>query len=94
MANLSLRGLDDETLVLLPALNFGFRAILNHQRGVSVNRRIIELLRKQMGTIQKHQCQQTHHDLDKLAGTWSDQDAKEFSETIAPFSEIDATLWQ
>ena len=86
MANLSIRGLDNETLEKLKHDA--------HTQGTSINRRIIELLQEQMGTVQKHQRQRIHHDLDKLAGTWSDQDAKEFSEAIVPFSEIDETLWQ
>ena len=86
MANLSLRGLDETT----------FEQLKNdaHQHGISVNRRIIELLQERMGTKhistgQNRQRQQSHHDLDSLAGTWSVQDVKDFQDATAAFSEID-----
>ncbi|UBF24490.1 type II toxin-antitoxin system ParD family antitoxin [Kovacikia minuta CCNUW1] len=37
---------------------------------------------------------QTYHDLDALAGTWSDAAAAEFLSAIADFSHVDKELWQ
>jgi len=35
----------------------------------------------------------TFHDLDELAGRWSEPEARAFSLAVAPFSQIDAALW-
>lgn len=35
-----------------------------------------------------------HHDLDALAGTWSDEEADEFRQTIADLERVDPSLWQ
>jgi hypothetical protein len=36
----------------------------------------------------------TYHDLDALAGTWSEDDAAAFLQTVASFEHVDLTLWQ
>jgi hypothetical protein len=36
----------------------------------------------------------TYHDLDHLAATWSDEQAKEFLEAIADLDQVDKELWQ
>jgi len=36
---------------------------------------------------------QRFHDLDALAGTWSDAEAAEFQRATDDFSRIDPTLW-
>jgi hypothetical protein len=35
-----------------------------------------------------------HHDLDHLAGTWSDEEADEFLRITADFEQVDEKLWQ
>ena len=35
-----------------------------------------------------------HHDLDELAGTWSDQEAAEFMDSVSEFGKIDRELWK
>jgi hypothetical protein len=80
MANLSLRGLDTQVLA----------GIKTHarRRKVSVNRAIIDILTKHFGSAER-----TFNDLDALAGTWSKAEAVEFENAIAPFGEVDRTLW-
>ena len=35
-----------------------------------------------------------HHDLDFLAGTWSEEDAAEFDNSTEAFRRVDEELWQ
>jgi hypothetical protein len=35
-----------------------------------------------------------HHDLDHLAGTWSEADEREFAEAVQGFAAIDEEMWQ
>jgi hypothetical protein len=80
MPNLSLRGLDDATLARIRALA--------RRRRVSVNRLIVETLRRQYGARDA-----TYDDLDALAGTWSKAQAQEFEAAVAPFAEVEPALW-
>jgi hypothetical protein len=80
MANLSLRGLDRSTLSRLKSNA--------RRRGVSVNRLIVETLQQQYSVGTK-----TFDDLDALAGTWTKAEADAFAAAVAPFAEIDASLW-
>ncbi len=34
-----------------------------------------------------------YHDLDHLAGTWSDEDYSEFQKKVADFEKLDKDLW-
>jgi hypothetical protein len=79
MANVLLRGLDAATLARLRADA--------RRRGISVNRLIVETLQSRDGAAQ------THDDLDALAGRWSKAEATSFDAAVAPFSEIDRSLW-
>jgi hypothetical protein len=36
----------------------------------------------------------TYHDLDSLAGTWSEADAEEFERATASFRQVDEELWR
>ena len=35
-----------------------------------------------------------HHDLDDLAGTWSEEEAAEFRRISDEFNRVDPTIWQ
>jgi hypothetical protein len=35
-----------------------------------------------------------HHDLDHLAGTWSDSDLASFNRAVRPFEAIDPDIWK
>jgi hypothetical protein len=43
--------------------------------------------------IQQSLSGQKFHDLDYLAGTWSEEDARNFQNNTATFETIDETLW-
>jgi len=57
------------------------------RRGVRPQELAEELLRQGLG------LGSVHHDLDSLAGTWSEADLEEFQATIKAFEEIDPKLW-
>ena len=80
MANLSLRNLDPETLARI--------RMSARRRGVSVNRLIVDTLRRQYRSGGEQL-----DDLDALAGSWSEAEAEAFAAATAPFAEIDGALW-
>lgn len=80
MANISLRGLDASTLSRIRTSA--------RRRKLSVNRLIVE-------TLHEHYAKgsQRFDDLDDLPGAWSRAEADAFEAAVAPFAEIDASLW-
>lgn len=59
---------------------------------VSVNSLILQIIERNLGVA--HQTKKTvFHDLDYLAGTWSDKDKKEFEANTKSFESIDKELW-
>ena len=64
----------------------------SRRRGVNLEEMVLTLIREGM------QAERTtlpeYHDLDALAGTWSDADANEFLRNTADFEKIDEALWQ
>ncbi len=60
----------------------------SRRRRVSPQALAEELLRQGLG-VEPH-----YHDLDALAGTWSEAKAEAFRKDIAPFEEVDETLWR
>jgi hypothetical protein len=80
MANLSLRGLDAATLARI-------RSSARRLK-VSVNRLIVETLRRQYAPAAR-----ARDAVDRLAGTWSKSEADEFDRVIAQFSGIDPEVW-
>lgn len=84
MANMSIRGLDDQVLARLKNQAA--------QEGSSLNSLALRLLQgsggaRQPGALEKFD------DLDALAGTWSDDEARDFERNTAAFAEVDAALW-
>jgi len=53
-----------------------------------------ELLNEALGPVTKETSTAPHHDLDALAGTWSDEEADSFLSTIADFDRVDEDLWK
>ena len=51
------------------------------------------LLRETLG-LEKKKRDTVYSDLDMLAGTWSEEDAVEFSQATAVFEKIDEDLWK
>lgn len=59
---------------------------------MSVNQFILVLLNNGLGLSNKP-AKIIHHDLDKLAGTWSKQESKQFLKSIKDFEKIDEDIW-
>ncbi|KAA3655694.1 MAG: antitoxin [Chloroflexi bacterium] len=65
-----------------------------NRRGVSVNRVVLALLREALGLSMKQEdSDETFHDLDHLAGTWTDEDAETFMKGVEDQRKIDEALW-
>ena len=63
----------------------------SRRRKKSLNQTVIELLGQATG-VGGHKA--TPNGLQKLAGTWSEQEFKEFEAALASTRKIDAELWQ
>jgi len=84
MKTLSLRGIDDE---LADALKKKAQ-----RTGTSINRTVLNLIRKSIG-LDKKKLTRVYHDLDELAGTWSENDEREFETKTQFFHKIDEEIW-
>ena len=63
------------------------------EKGSSLNRTVIQILNDALGTSIRRAAK-LHHDLDHLAGSWSEDEAREFDEDLAAQRKIDPELWQ
>lgn len=86
MANLSIRGLEEETAAKLKAVA--------HQRGISVNTQVIEFVRQGLGITEPASRLGTHLDLDHLAGTWSAAEAEAIATRLEDFEVVDQEMWK
>ncbi|MBC5764439.1 FitA-like ribbon-helix-helix domain-containing protein [Ramlibacter albus] len=86
MAAISIRGLDEKALARLK-----HRA---QRERISLNALAVRLLEGQGSARPEPPKPRTYDDLDSLAGTWKAADAKAFEEAIAPFCEVDESLWK
>lgn len=85
MANISVRGVEEKALRKLKETA--------RRRGISLNGLITEMLNE--GTGQKRSVTPVEHDdLDRLAGTWSAQEAREFEDATVKFAQVDEDLWR
>ncbi len=64
------------------------------QRGISMNRYVVRLLKEAVGQSQRPQEPRISHELDHLAGTWSQEQAREFSRILEEQRDIDEGLWR
>jgi predicted metalloprotease len=64
------------------------------ESGLSLNRTVIRLLEKGAGMQRGKQAKSLHHDLDHLAGSWTEQEAAEFDQALAEQRRIDPELWE
>jgi hypothetical protein len=62
------------------------------QKKTSVNKAVIELLEKSAGGKAKKKTPVRYHDLDHLAGTWTEEEAAAFDKLIAEQRAIDPRL--
>ncbi len=82
-SNFNLRGIPSEVMVLLKK-----EAKRLH---TSVNTLVLKMIERGLGvTLEKL----AHHDLDKLAGSWSAAEEKMFKENTQSFEQIDKELWK
>ena len=84
-SNFNLRGIPPETMLLLKRQA--------QEQHISVNLLIIQLIEQGMGLFGKIK-KIRHHDLDHLAGTWSETDSKNFEKNTKYFEKIDEDLWK
>ena len=82
---ISLRGIDDELAENLK------RAA--KKTGGSINKTVLDILRNSLGLSSKRR-ERVFHDLDDLAGTWSDADCQQFNKATKSFTVIDKDLWK
>ena len=85
MKTLTLRGVDQELAAELERL-----AAVERE---SMNATVLRLLRDGLG-LSKPKFNQTHTDLDDLAGTWTEEDRRAFEAATSAFSKIDEGLWR
>ncbi|MFH0925623.1 MAG: antitoxin [bacterium] len=84
MATITIRGLDEKGTALLKKQA--------KKNGLSVNMYLLKVIKEDIGLEKKRNV--SHHELDNLAGTWSEEDYQEFQNNIADFEKIDQDLWK
>ena len=60
--------------------------------GTSLSRTVIRLLERVVG--QGPSTPRRHHDLDDLAGTWTEREARDFDQALAEQRRLDPELWR
>ena len=60
--------------------------------GLSLNKTVIRMLEEAAGQ-RTTTGRELHHDLDHLAGTWSDEEAAAFDAALAEQRRVDPELW-
>jgi len=63
------------------------------KKGVSVNKVVIGLLQDHLGESEPKTVRR-YHDLDELAGSWSEEEAKAFERALAKQRGIDLEMWR
>ena len=82
-SNFNLRGVPSEVMILLKREAKRLRT--------SVNTLVLKMIERGLGFT----CEKlAYHDLDHLAGSWSNAEGKAFQENIQPFEQIDKELWK
>ena len=84
--NITIQDLDDVTAKWISEES--------ERRGISVESLVLELIRKGINIDQETSQLQVYHDLDSLAGTWSEEHEAEFLNAIADFEHVDEKLWR
>lgn len=85
MANISLRGLDEETAVRLKEEA--------KRRRISVNALLLDLVKHGVEAGARGR-RRVYRDLDALAGTWTAREAAQFLEAVSDFEQVDQELWR
>lgn len=61
--------------------------------GLSLNKVVIRMLEEAAGQRRTASKATLHHDLDHLAGTWSDAEASAFEASLAEQRKVDPEIW-
>jgi len=64
------------------------------QKKTSVNKAVIDLLEESTGTRAHTPAPVRYHDLDHLAGTWTEKEAAVFETLLTEQRRIDSELWK
>lgn len=64
------------------------------RRGVGVSAVISELIEESLAPVSQAGGKESRHDLDALAGTWSDEQAEAFLRAVADFGRVDEDMWK
>ena len=87
MVQLTVRGIDESLHAWLKL------EAKRHKQ--SVNRYVLTLLQEASGANKtEKRSEVTHHELDHLAGSWSETELKEFLQRVVQARAIDEDLWQ
>jgi DNA polymerase III delta prime subunit len=82
---MTLRGIDEPLAQALKELA--------RNQGVSLNTLALRLIREATG-VDKRKRTLVYHDLDTLAGTWSEEDEVEFQVATRSLDTIDEEMWK
>ncbi|GIV69498.1 FitA-like ribbon-helix-helix domain-containing protein [Caldilinea sp.] len=83
MTQLTIRGVDERLHKALKEKA--------EEQGISVNRLALDALRQSVGLVDS---QRRHHDLDHLAGTWTEEEYEEFQKALELQRRIEPELWE
>ena len=61
------------------------------RRGLSLNRTVLLLMQEALGVSA---ARSRSNGLRRLAGSWSEDDFRNFEQAVAPFAVIDEDLWR
>ncbi len=86
MSNISVRGLEEETLAALKGLA--------RKEGSSVNALVVRMIEQGIGKRPGKPVKRRYDDLDSLAGAWSADEAAELEAVTASFRQIEPALWE
>jgi hypothetical protein len=68
--------------------------MLARQKRLSLNKVVISLLEEKLGMKTAKKKTTRYRDLDVLAGSWSEAEAREFDKALAQQRNIDPELWK
>ncbi len=85
MKTLTIRGIDTELDTKIRE-----KATLS---GESINKIVLQMLKSAFG-IEKSKIFPTYHDLDSMAGTWTQEDEDHFNQNIRELGEVDKDMWK
>jgi ribosomal protein S24E len=62
-------------------------------KGKSINRLVLDMIKKEFGFEKKKKYSRTYNDLDDLFGKWSQEEFQKISSKIDQERQIDPELW-